>query len=156
MMMTLIKSALALPALVAGLWLAKEAPPVKEAALASAGVRTIEAQISDKISDVKAHRASPESRREAKLTEAVVTRRVRIERILMTLDRVAEVTLQMNPDKAMRLEPVLVDLAEQTIKLTSADAVLRTSTDNELDQIEKTVDRLVTVVERTVEPEMTL
>jgi len=152
MMMTLIKFALVLPALVAGLWLAREAPPVKEAAFASTGVRAVEA----KISDVKARRVSPESRREAKLTEAVVTRRVRIERILMTLDRVAEVTLQMSPDKAMRLEPVLVDLAEQTVKLTSAEAVLRTSTDNELDEIEKTVDRLVTVVERTVEPEMTL
>lgn len=88
--------------------------------------------------------------------DAIISRRLRIERILITLDGIAAAALQMNPDQAVQIEPVLVELAEQTLLLTSEDAVLEPSTDGELTEIEETVEDLVVAVERMVEPEMSL
>lgn len=83
-------------------------------------------------------------------------RRLRIERLLISLDRVAEVALQMKPETTQRLEPVIVDLAEQTLELVGSDEIQNVKTDTELDRLETTVGELVNAMNKVIEPEMSL
>jgi hypothetical protein len=88
--------------------------------------------------------------------EEVMLRQLRIERLLTALDRVAEAAGKMQPERAQALEPVVLDLAGQALNLTSERAVLNSATDEELEKLEKTVQRLMTVLSKHVEPEMSL
>lgn len=88
--------------------------------------------------------------------EPIIKRKMRIERLLVSLDRVASVAIQMRPENAERLEPVIVDLAEQTLELVTHEAIQNNETDIELDRLEVTVGRLVKTMNRMIEPEMSL
>lgn len=88
--------------------------------------------------------------------DLIVQRKLRIERLLISLDQVAAVTLMMKPETASRLEPVIVDLAEQTLKLVDNDAIVSVKTDNELDRLEVTVGSLMKTMDRVIEPEVSL
>ena len=88
--------------------------------------------------------------------EVMVVRRTRIENILAVLNRVAEVSMQMEPERAAQLEPVILDLAEQAMALSQKEVVVKASTGRDLDQIEKTVRRLSHAVANSIEPEMQL
>lgn len=89
-------------------------------------------------------------------TNFVLQRKARIARVLLALDRVAQATLQLKPDTASRIEPVVVDLAEQAVDLSSDEALHSTDTDATLSKIEDTVSHLVRTMGRLVEPEMSL
>lgn len=88
--------------------------------------------------------------------EVTLVRRTRIENILAVLNRVAEVSMQMEPERAAQLEPVILDLAERAMELSQKEVVLKASTARDLDQIEKTVRRLSHAVANSIEPEMRL
>jgi hypothetical protein len=88
--------------------------------------------------------------------EKIVLRRLRAERLLVTIHRVAELASQLSPDRAHRVEPVLVNLAEQTVTLTSREAAKSASTDVELEKLEVVLDRLASVLDHFVEPEVSL
>lgn len=152
--MSLMKAAVLIPAVASGLWLVKTGPPeVYSEPHGGAGEAEIQTPDSpDSLEVASVHGMDPSSDE----VEAVISRRIRIERILMALDGVAEVALQMSPEQSARLEPVIIDLAEQTLELTTEDAAFRGSTDVELSEIEATLEKLVTAVERLVEPEMTI
>lgn len=90
------------------------------------------------------------------LKEEVMIRQLRIERILMTLDQLATIAVHMPPERAATLEPVLVELADQTMELTTEKAVVSVKTDSALEKIEATLERLGSALERLVEPEMSL
>jgi hypothetical protein len=92
----------------------------------------------------------------SELEREVISRRIRIEKILMTLEYVAEVTMEMHPDQLDAVEPVIADIADQTLELTSIEAVLDEATDKDLQEIEATVDDLVYAIERYVEPQINL
>lgn len=100
--------------------------------------------------------AKAKSSKRADSTQESILRRVRVERILVTLDHVAAVAVQMNPDHADRIEPVINDLAEQSLELASEEAVSTSASDEDLERIEKTIDGLVTALDRMVEPELSL
>jgi hypothetical protein len=89
-------------------------------------------------------------------SEQVIARRLRIERLLMTLDHVTVAVVQMKPEHVDRIEPVIADLAEQAIDLVGDESVVNPETDAEITRIEKTVDRLVGALDRLVEPEASL
>lgn len=74
-------------------------------------------------------------------------RQLRVERVLVALDRLAEVSLRMEPARAQILEPVILDIAEQVLDL---------KTDEDLERIETRVHHLVKALDRMVEPEMSL
>jgi hypothetical protein len=129
-LLKLINAILILPFLITGMWFtsgqayggaAKKAEPVKAR---------------------EASRVKPQISR-----EELALRRLRVQRVLVTLDRVAEAALKMAPERAQALEPVILDIAEQTMAI---------KTDAELEQIETTVSRLVHALGRMVEPEMSL
>lgn len=89
--------------------------------------------------------------------EAVLTqRKVRIQRLLISLDKVAAVAIQMKPENTERLEPVIVDLAEQTLNLVGQSEIQNVKTDSELDRLELTVGELANALNRMIEPELTL
>lgn len=90
------------------------------------------------------------------VSNAEVARRLRIERIMTTLGHVAEASMQMQPERAADLEPVLIDLAEQALVLTSDEALSSSSTDAKLSTIEDSLDKLVVALSRFIEPEMSL
>ena len=92
----------------------------------------------------------------APVLQAVAQRRERIARLLVMLDHVASATLQLKPETASRVEPVVVDLAEQTIDLSSDGVIREDSTDARLMKLETTVSALVKVMRKYVEPEMEL
>lgn len=88
--------------------------------------------------------------------ELVVQRKLRIERLLISLDKAAEVAVLMHPQNSERLEPIIVDLAEQTLNLVGASEIQNVKTDAELDRLELTVGQLVHAMSRMIEPEMSL
>lgn len=88
--------------------------------------------------------------------EAIIEKRIRIERLLVSLDSIAAVALQMQPEHSSRLEPVIVDLAERTLELVDADVLATARADDELEEIESTVDGLMETMTRWVETETTL
>lgn len=90
------------------------------------------------------------------VSRSLVQRRLRIERLLVSLDSIAEVALQMKPETTQRLEPVIVDLAEQTLSLVGGDEIQNVKTDSELDRLELTVSQLVGALNKMIEPEMSL
>jgi hypothetical protein len=150
--MGLIKTLAVIPLLVSGLYLIKADSGVSSAGLAGPAALVQVTDESGGGQDLPKGLDTGES----ELEREVIARRMRIERIMMALDYVAEVTLQMHPDQIDAVEPVIVDLAEQTLELTSVEAVLDEATDEDLDQLETTVDDLVLAIERYVEPEMNL
>lgn len=89
-------------------------------------------------------------------TDFVLQRKERIQNILVALDRLAEITAQMKPETADRIEPVVVDLAEQTIDLANARALQSSETDASLNKIEHTLLELTRALSRYVEPEASL
>jgi hypothetical protein len=90
------------------------------------------------------------------LEQQMLSRRLRVERILFALDHVADVASHMSPERIASVEPVLTNLAEQTLELNSGEAMLDRDTDEKLDDLEDSVDGLVQAVELYIEPEMTL
>lgn len=86
----------------------------------------------------------------------VLRRKERIQNVLIQLDRIAQVTAQMKPETADRVEPVLVDLAEQTIELATEQGLQSPETDAVLERIEATVLQLTKTMNRYVEPEASL
>lgn len=86
----------------------------------------------------------------------VLQRKERIQNVLIALDQVAEITAQMKPETADRIEPVIVDLAEQTIDLANERALQSDETDAALGKIEATVTELIRTMNRYVEPEASL
>jgi hypothetical protein len=150
--MGLIKTLAVIPLLVSGLFLIKADPGASAGGSAGPHAMVHIADESGGGRDVPKGIETGES----ELERQVIARRMRIERIMMTLDYVAEVTMQMHPDQLDSVEPVIVDLAEQTLELTSVEAVLDEGTDEDLDELESTVDDLVIAIERYVEPEMNL
>jgi hypothetical protein len=86
----------------------------------------------------------------------VLRRKERIQNVLIQLDRIAQVTAQMKPETSDRVEPVLSDLAEQTIELATEDGLQSPETDAALERIEATVSQLTKAVNRYVEPEASL
>jgi hypothetical protein len=103
-----------------------------------------------------AKEAPPKSAPAAKASYSVIYRRMRIDRVLTTLDQVAAVTQQMSPEHSNRIEPVLVDLAEQTLGLVDEETIGAKETDQQLDRIEETLTGLMRSVNRMVEPEVML
>ncbi len=89
-------------------------------------------------------------------TAAVLQRRERLQKVLLSLDGIAQATLQLRPETASRIEPVVVDLAEQAIELTRDDSVVSGEADQALLKLENTVSQLVQTMSRYVEPEMSL
>jgi hypothetical protein len=118
-----------------------------------AGIRESFFPVSNKRADQK---AQSRSKSKSSVDEEVIARRLRIERILMTLDVIAETAMQMDPVQSAQLEPVLVDLVEQTLALVPEEAVVQSKTDKQLDEIEATIDKLVLTLEGMVEPEMSI
>lgn len=88
--------------------------------------------------------------------ELLIQRRLRIERLLISLDRAASVAIQMHPQNSQRLEPVIVDLAEQTLNLVGSSEIQNVKTDSELDRLETTVGELMSAMNKMIEPEMSL
>ncbi len=88
--------------------------------------------------------------------ELLIQRRLRIERLLISLDKAASVAIQMHPQNSQRLEPVIVDLAEQTLNLVGSSEIQNVKTDSELDRLETTVGELVSAMNKMIEPEMSL
>jgi hypothetical protein len=86
----------------------------------------------------------------------VLQRKARIQNVLMQLDQIAQVTAQMKPETADRVEPVIVDLAEQAIDLANEQALQSSETDAVLTRIEATVTELTRTMNRYVEPEASL
>jgi hypothetical protein len=89
-------------------------------------------------------------------TRFVLQRKARIQNVLLQLDHIAEVTAQMKPETADRVEPVIVDLAEQTIDLANEKALRSSETDSALTKIEATVGQLGKTMNRYIEPEANL
>ena len=88
--------------------------------------------------------------------EIVYQRRERVEHILGALNRINEVSMQMDPDRAATLEPVLMDIAEETMALSDRSTIVKPTTDEDLGRIEATVKKLSHAVARSIEPEMSL
>ena len=86
----------------------------------------------------------------------VFIRKQRIQRMLGSLDSVAAATQQMKPEMAERIEPVIVDLAEQAIELATDQSLQAPGTDAALTKLEITVTELVHTMSRLVEPEASL
>ncbi|MES2857119.1 MAG: hypothetical protein V4692_14720 [Bdellovibrionota bacterium] len=144
--MMILRAALVIPAFASGLWFSESTV----APASAAGPVKAEASQAKKSSPAMSPVAVQ------KPNESVVARRLRIERVLMTLDHVAAVALQMNPESSERIEPVLVDLAEKTLELIDEDSIRSASADGELDRIEETLTGLMQTMNRMIEPEMTL
>ena len=87
---------------------------------------------------------------------AVLQRRERLQKVMLALDGIAQATLQLKPETASRLEPVVVDLAEQAIELTRNESQNSVEADQSLLKLEKTVSQLVRTLNRFVEPELSL
>ena len=146
--MTFLKAAVIVPSLVSGVWLAK---------IDRSNVNYEDPNLALMAVDLGSPEAGIEPVAKKRMVEEqVVTRKLRIERILVALDRVAETAMQMNPDRAASLEPVILDLANQTLELTDASEVAKADTDEALDELETTISELVGVIGRLVEPEMSL
>lgn len=159
--MALFKLAILVPSFTVGAWFIHQGPPPGSAPLAPiTGValapRTPAALSGDKAVASVPTEAKAKSSKRADSTQESILRRVRVERILVTLDHVAAVAVQMNPDHADRIEPVINDLAEQSLELASEEAVSTSASDEDLERIEKTIDGLVTALDRMVEPELSL
>ena len=86
----------------------------------------------------------------------LTARRLRIQRIVLGLDRVGDVASQMMPENADRIDPILEDLEDRAVSLSDRDQIQRASVDDELTTLEGSVRRLSTVVSKMIEPEMTL
>jgi hypothetical protein len=136
--MSIVRSALVIPAFISGLLMAKKP------------AETAPRQASSAVQTVSAERVSQRN------LDPVMSRKLRIERVLVTLDKVAAVTLQMSPERSSRIEPVLVDLAEQTLALVDEETLKASDTDEELDHIESTLAGLMNSMNRMIEPEMSL
>lgn len=152
--MNFLRAALTVPIFAGGLMVAKQSNPTapfKSADLSMLNIGQIEKVKSAPVTDI-----SPVAERRVASEESVTYRRLRIERVLMTLDSVAAVAMQMQPEQASRIEPVLVDLAERTLLLVEDDAIKKTSTDAELDEIEETLTGLMSSINKTIEPEARL
>ncbi len=141
--MSIVRTALVLSSLVAGTWLVNKPETSTAAGVVSEPVRVV--SVSKTIQAAQQHPNDP-----------LLHRRLRIERVLLTLDQVAAVALQMTPEHSSRVEPVLVDLAEQTLELIDDASIRASATDDELDRIEETLMGLMTSINRMTEPEMTL
>lgn len=170
--MNILRTALVIPAVISGLWVVETVNPIsvervkasvvapiplapKEAEVKTPeGARRFEEARSESVSAPAASKAAVE--KATAQEDRVVERRIRIERLLMALDHVAAVALQMQPEQAERLEPVIVDIAEQTLELVSDSQIRQTSTDGELDRLEDMLGKLIGSMSRMVEPEMSL
>jgi hypothetical protein len=89
-------------------------------------------------------------------TDFVLQRKERIQNVLVQLEHIAQVTAQMKPETADRVEPVIVDLAEQAIDLANERALRSSETDVVLTRLEMTVSELGRTMNRYIEPEASL
>lgn len=88
--------------------------------------------------------------------DVIIERRLRIEGLLTHLDQVAAVAMQMKPEEADRLEPVIVDLAERTLELVDAEALAEPAADIELEDLEEALAKLMEAVTLQVQTETVL
>lgn len=167
--MNILRTALVIPAVVSGLWVVQTVNPtsfekVKTTVVAPMPIAPKEAEVklpegTRRFEQAKAESASATKAavtRAATQENQIIERRIRIERLLMALDQVAAVALQMQPEQAERLEPVIVDIAEQTLELVPDAQIKLASTDGELDRLEDMLGKLIGSMNRMVEPEMSL
>jgi len=142
-----LKSFAIIPALVSGFWFAQQRPKILF------HVRDNSAALN---SSIHAPSKPLGGGVEKDISELIIERKLRIEFLLNTLERVAEVAQQMAPERAAILEPTIADLMEQLIDLSSASAIAKPETDATLTQLESTVQRLLESLVSTVEPETSL
>lgn len=163
----LAKSSLVLPAAVSSFWLVDPVQSYLGPASPSDRellITTFEphaANIDNEIVDdphfaVDASRGFLEAQGVVGADEPVVANRIRIEKILEVLNRVAEASIQMEPERASQLESVVLDLAEQAMALSTQDVAIKASTLKDLEKIELTVQKLSNAVANSIEPEMQL
>ena len=88
--------------------------------------------------------------------DVIIERRLRIEGLLSNLDHVAAVAMQMKPEEADRLEPVIVDLAERTLELVDAEQLVQPSAEQELEDLETALSSLMEALTRQVQTEAVL
>ncbi len=74
----------------------------------------------------------------------------------MTVERLNEVAMQMKPEESIRLDPVLNDIAQETLDLVDDDSLSADQLDDQIGALEKTVSHLVKSLQREIEPEATL
>ena len=150
--MVLLKAAMVIPVLATSFMFMQEGPGESAASSGDpnlrkgrrASIARLEAQARHEVDQLSL------------LEQQVLSRRLRVERILLALDHVTDVAIQMHPERVAALEPVITNLAEQTLELNSAEAMLDHETDGRLDEIEDDVSGLVRAVDLYIEPEMTL
>lgn len=143
--MAIIKTLIFIPAALSGLWFAQptmDPSPLRAERKAKAGTVSEATQSAQELELGPGH--------------DVMARRMRLHNVLSQLDVVAGICMQMAPERSARLEPVLVDLAEQALRLSDDATIRRASTENELDKLEATIARLVKAISRVVEPEFSL
>jgi hypothetical protein len=151
MVMSLLKSVVMIPAVASALWVARS-PQVKVQKASSEVSTEVSTDFSSavKMDDVVSTVAGEDA------AAKVPMRKLRLQNLLATLNNIAEVSMQMAPERSANLEPIIVDLAERTIELTGAAAIQQESTDEKISQIEMTIDRLVGALNKSVEPEVSL
>lgn len=163
-MMNLAKASVVIPAAVSSFWLVTPAKSYMSGTSSHADasfeipIPTSLDQANDSTGSESGmtQEAGYESSKDVAVDEMTSVRRMRIENILAVLNRVAEVSLQMEPERAAQLEPVILDLAEQAMALSQKEVVVKASTGRDLDHIEKVVRRLSHAVANSIEPEMQL
>ena len=154
-MMNCAKVSVVIPAAVSSLWLVSPAKSFMSGRADGTGAASAEQAVEASF-DVPVPTSLDARMENPGADELTVVRRTRIENILAVLNRVAEVSMQMEPERAAQLEPVILDLAEQAMALSQREVVVKASTAKDLDQIEKVVRRLSHAVANSIEPEMQL
>ncbi len=139
--MGLLKIAALVPAVASGLWLADRGASV-------ANHPTTLSREAVLVQSIPSDRISRE--------DILIQRQIRIERILKLIDLLTEATQLMNPDQAWRIEPVLLDLTDQTLELVEEGVVSRPWADEKIKDIENSLERLVQALEKTVATEISI
>lgn len=152
-----LKSAIVIPAVLSSIWFANLARETGAMNLIIPfEVQKIGSSAFERVHSKKVEAAGSGLGTLSLLESAVIERRMRVERVLVLLDAVAEATMTMGPEQASWVEPVLEDIAERSIGLISDDALLSDQSETELIEIEESVGKLVEAIDKLVEPEMSL
>jgi hypothetical protein len=142
----ILKSLAMVPAVVSGFWFAQQRP----------SFLFHEKKVPLSTSLVHGPKQAPAGPANEDVSELIIERKLRIEFLLNTLERVAEVSQEMAPERAAALEPAIADLMEQLLDLSSASSLVNPDTDSVLTQLEATVQELLDSLAKAVEPETSL
>lgn len=152
-----LKNAIVIPAVLSSIWFANLARETRAIhLLVPFEVQKLGSSAIERVHSKKTEATDPGPGTLSLLESAVIERRMRVERVLVLLDAVAEATMTMGPEQASWVEPVLEDIAERSIGLISDEALLSDQSETELLEIEESVGKLVEVIDKMVEPEMSL